>query len=98
MVQISVNGVEIYRFKAKDSKINKVSLWLSNVTKDFSADNIWKRLDYTDKSMIFQLINSIDVDIWIFINIWWKSTIKNVSIYYKIMRLHNKKLWQVISL
>ena len=35
-----VNGVEIYKFKAKGSEINAVLLCLRNVSKDFSADNM----------------------------------------------------------
>ena len=47
-----VSGTEIYEFKAKDSKINEISLCLGNISKDFSADNIWKLLDF----MLFQLM------------------------------------------
>ena len=35
-----VSGTEIYEFKAKDSKINEISLCLGNISKYFSADNI----------------------------------------------------------
>ena len=41
---IFVNGVEIYKFKAKDSQIKAVPLRLDNVSKDISDDNM-KRLD-----------------------------------------------------
>ena len=34
-----VNGVEIYKFKTKDSEMNVV-ICLSNVWKDFSVDNM----------------------------------------------------------
>ena len=37
---IFVNGVEIYKFKAKDSEINAAPLCLGNVSTDFSADNM----------------------------------------------------------
>ena len=37
-----VSGVEIYKFKAKDSKINAVSLCFSNASKDFSTGNMKK--------------------------------------------------------
>ena len=37
-----VNGVEIYKFKAKYSKIDTVSLRLGNISKDFSVDNMKK--------------------------------------------------------
>ena len=35
-----VNGVEIYKFKAKDSEINRPLLCLGNVSKDFLVDNM----------------------------------------------------------
>ena len=35
-----VNGVEIIRFKAKDSEIKASPLCLGNVSKDFSVDNM----------------------------------------------------------
>ena len=37
-----VNGVEIIKFKAKDSGIIATPLCLENVSKDFSADNMKK--------------------------------------------------------
>ena len=37
-----VNGVEIIKFKAKDSKIIPNALCWGNVSKDFSADNMKK--------------------------------------------------------
>ena len=35
-----VNGVEIYKFKARDSETNASPLCLGNVSKDFSVDNM----------------------------------------------------------
>ena len=35
-----VNGTEIYKFKAKDSKIVADPLCLGNISKDWSADNM----------------------------------------------------------
>ena len=35
-----VNGIEIYKFKAKDSEIVAIPLWLGNISKDWSVDNI----------------------------------------------------------
>ena len=35
-----VNGVEIYKFKARDSETNGSPLCLGNVSKDFSVDNM----------------------------------------------------------
>ena len=37
-----VNGTEIYKFKAKDSKIIESPLCLGNISKDFSVDNMKK--------------------------------------------------------
>ena len=34
-----VNGVQIYKFKAKDSELNAAPLCLGNVLKDFSPDS-----------------------------------------------------------
>ena len=39
---IFVNGVEIYKFKAKGSEINAAPLCLGNVSKTFSASNMKK--------------------------------------------------------
>ena len=41
-----VNGTEIYKFKAKDSKIAASSLCLGNISKDWSVDNM-KRTGFT---------------------------------------------------
>ena len=37
-----VNGIEIYKFKAKDSTIVTTPLCLGNILKDWSADNMKK--------------------------------------------------------
>ena len=37
-----VNGTEIYKFKAKDSKIVASPLCLGNISKDWSVDNMKK--------------------------------------------------------
>ena len=37
-----VNGVEINKFKAKDSEIVAATLCLGNISKDFSLDNMKK--------------------------------------------------------
>ena len=37
-----VNGTEIYKFKAKDSKIVPSLLYLGNISKDWTADNMKK--------------------------------------------------------
>ena len=37
-----VNGTEIYKFKAKDSEIVATPLFLGNISKDFSVDNMKK--------------------------------------------------------
>ena len=40
-----LNGTEIYKFKAKDSEIVATPLYLGNISKDWSADNI-KRTEF----------------------------------------------------
>ena len=42
-----VNGAEIIKFKAKDSEIVATPLWLGNITKDWSIDNM-KRTGFND--------------------------------------------------
>ena len=37
-----VKGVEIHKFKAKDSEINAIPSCLGNISKDFSVDNMKK--------------------------------------------------------
>ena len=37
-----VNGIEIYKFKAKDSEIVASPLCLGNISKDWSVDNMKK--------------------------------------------------------
>ena len=39
-----VNGREIYKFKAKDPEIVVVQLCLGNISKDWSADNLKKKI------------------------------------------------------
>ena len=38
-----VNGIETYKFKAKDSKIVAITLCLGNISKDWSIDNMKKQ-------------------------------------------------------
>ena len=66
---IFVNDFEIYKFKAKDFKINLAPLCFGNISKDFSVDNI-NQQDYITCA-IFQLILIVLVLIifWIFLNI-----------------------------
>ena len=47
-----VNGTEIYKFKAKDSEIVASPLFLSNISKDWSTDNMKKKQLLMDVSMI----------------------------------------------
>ena len=37
---VFVNGIEIYKFKAKDSEIDATPLCLGNISKDWSVDNM----------------------------------------------------------
>ena len=46
-----VNGIEIYKFKAKDSEIVASSLCLENISKDWSRANMKKKV-LMDISMI----------------------------------------------
>ena len=46
-----VNGTEIYKFQAKDSKIIAASLCLGKISKDWSVDNL-KKLDLMVMFMI----------------------------------------------
>ena len=50
-----VNGTEIYKFKAKDSKIVADPLCLGNISKDWSADNM-KKQGLMDMPVILVLI------------------------------------------
>ena len=53
-----VNGTEIYKFKAKDSKIAPSPLCLANISKDWSADNMKKTPDLLVMFMILvQIMN-----------------------------------------
>ena len=47
-----MNGTEIYKFKAKDSKIVATLLCLGNISKDWSVDNLKKKQGLMDMSMI----------------------------------------------
>ena len=37
-----VNAVKMHKFKVKDSGIKPYTLWLSNISKDFTIDNMKK--------------------------------------------------------
>ena len=41
-----VNGLEIYKFKAKGSRIPSTPLCLGNISKDWSTDNIKKKTGF----------------------------------------------------
>ena len=41
-----LNGTEIYNFKAKDSAIVATPLFLGNIYKDWSADNMKKKTGF----------------------------------------------------
>ena len=47
-----VNGAELYKFKAKDSEIVVGSICLGNISKDWSVDNMKKKLDLLFTFMI----------------------------------------------
>ena len=46
-----VNGIEIYKFKSKDSEIVATPLCLGNISKDWSINNM-KKTDLMDMCMI----------------------------------------------
>ena len=48
---VLANGVDIYKFKAKDSEIDIAPLCLGSISKDFSVDNM-KRPNYMDMFII----------------------------------------------
>ena len=54
-----VNGIEIYKFKAKDSEIVASPLCLENISKDWSIDNMKKNRIFMDMCMILVLIMMI---------------------------------------
>ena len=57
-----VNGTEIIKFKAKDSKIVASPLCLGNISKDWSVDNM-KRTGFTGYVYDFSVdYNATDVD------------------------------------
>ena len=56
------NGIEIYKFKAKDSKILATPLCLGNISKDLSIDNM-KRTGFNWYVYDFSVdYNATDVD------------------------------------
>ena len=57
-----VNGIEIYKFKAKDSEIVATQLCLGNISKYWSVDNI-KRTEFTGYVRDFSVAYDVtDVD------------------------------------
>ena len=48
------NGKEIYKFKAKDSEISMVPIYLGNISKDWSVDNM-KRTGFTGYAYDFSV-------------------------------------------
>ena len=60
--QLFANGIEIYKFKAKDSKILATPLCLGNISKDLSIDNM-KRTGFNGYVYDFSFdYNATDVD------------------------------------
>ena len=58
-----VNGIEIYKFKVKDSEILVGPICLGNISKDWSVDNMKKTL-FTGYVYDFSVdYEAIDVDI-----------------------------------
>ena len=59
---VFINGIKIYKFKAKNSEINTSPLCLGNVLKDFSVDNMKKTGLYRYACNFSVDYDSIDVD------------------------------------
>ena len=58
-----VNGIKIYKFKAKDSKIVASPLCLANISKDWSIDNMKKKTAFNGYVYDFSVdYDAIDVD------------------------------------
>ena len=57
-----VNGVQIYKFKTKDSEMKATSLCLGNVSKDFLTDNMKKDCIIRYVYVFPVDFNSTDVD------------------------------------
>ena len=100
-----VNGVEIYKIKAKDFEINTAPLILCNVSKDFSADNMKNTGLYGyvyDFSVDYDNIHVDDIlDIHKYFmkqhaTKYYLDLFK--KIYWIIKCLHNRKFWRVIKL
>ena len=51
-----VNGKEINKFKAKSSETSATLLCLGNISKDWTVDNVKKKLDQMGMFMILVLI------------------------------------------
>ena len=69
-----MNGIEIYKFKAKDSEIVASPLCLGNISKDWSTD--MKKQVLIDMSMILVLIMLLQLmTLKTFKNIWWRKII-----------------------
>ena len=58
-----VNGTEIYKFKAKDSQIVVAPLYLRNISKDWSIDNMKKKTGFNGYVYDFSVhYDATDVD------------------------------------
>ena len=58
-----VNGTEIYKFKAKDSKIVTSPLCLGNISKDWSTDNMKKKTGFNSYVYDFSVgYDATDID------------------------------------
>ena len=69
-----VNGTKIHHFKGKDSEIKRYPLFLGNISKDFSGDNMKKTdlngnvydfsVDYivVDSNIVSNISNIIDIN------------------------------------
>ena len=60
-----VNGTEICKFKAKDSAVVASPLCLGNISKDWSTDNMKKKIEFTgyvyDFSADYNIVTADDI-------------------------------------
>ena len=50
-----VSGIKIYQLKAKDSELNAYQLYLGNILKNFTVDNM-------KKTGLYRYVNDVSVD------------------------------------
>ena len=69
-----LNGIEIYKFKAKDSETFLGPICLGNISKDWLVDNV-KKTGFNVMILVLIMILSQLLILKIFISIWWRKII-----------------------